>query len=191
MKLLMHICCGPCATYPTRALSEAGHEVHGFFYNPNIHPLAEHGLRVDSVKKLLEHTGITAELHEEYDVEEYFRHVVYRERNRCQACYHLRLEKAARTAARRRFDAFTTSLLVSPYQKHDLIREIGQSLGMEYGIEFYYEDFRSGWPHTRRMAREMGLYRQKYCGCIYSEKERFLFPSKKPVGNGQDNVGNA
>jgi hypothetical protein len=149
-----------------------GHDIHGFFYNPNIHPLAEHNLRLDSVKKFLETTGIPATIHDEYDVEEYFRRVVYRENNRCSACYHLRLEKAARAAAGYGFDAFTTSLLVSPHQKHDLIREIGQSVGIECGIEFYYEDFRRGWSQTREMSREMGLYRQKYCGCIYSEKER-------------------
>jgi len=174
MRLLVHICCGPCATYPLKTLREAGHEVHGFFYNPNIHPLAEHVLRLESAKKLLELTGFPATIHAEYDIEEYFRRVAYRENNRCAACYHLRLEKAARAAASEGFNAFTTSLLVSPYQKHELIREIGQNVGMEHGIEFYYEDFRPGWPETRRMSREMNLYRQKYCGCIYSEKERFL-----------------
>lgn len=174
MRLLMHMCCGPCTTYPAKVLAEAGHEIHGLFYNPNIHPLAEHTLRLDSVRKLLGHMGLTATIHEEYDVEEYFRRVVFRENNRCAACYHLRLEKAAREAAQRRFDAFTTTLLVSPYQKHELIREIGRNVGSEYEIEFYYEDFRPGWPQTRRMSGEMGLYRQKYCGCLFSEKERLL-----------------
>ncbi len=172
MRLLLHICCGPCATYPTKVLRESGHDIHGFFYNPNIHPLAEHNLRLDSAKKFLEISGISATIHDEYEVEEYFRRVVYREGNRCAACYHLRLEKAARVALNRGFDAFTTSLLVSPYQKHDLLREIGQSIGMQRGIEFYYKDFRPGWSRTREMSREMGLYRQRYCGCIYSEKER-------------------
>ncbi len=179
MKLLVHICCGPCATYPLKILREAEHEVHGFFYNPNIHPLAEYTLRLESVKTLLELTGVPATVHDEYDIEEYFRRVAHRENNRCAACYYLRLEKTARAAAREGFNAFTTSLLVSPYQKHELIREIGQSVGMEHGVEFYYEDFRPGWPETRRMSREMNLYRQKYCGCIYSEKERFLAPDSK------------
>lgn len=173
MKLLLHICCGPCATFPANALREAGHTLHGFFYNPNIHPLAEHRLRLDSVRKLVNQTGIPATLHGEYDIEKYFRRVVFRESDRCAACYHLRLEEAARVAAFQEFDAFTTTLLVSPYQKHDLIRDIGRSVGMEHGIEFYYEDFRPGWRQTRQMSREMDLYRQKYCGCIYSEKERF------------------
>ena len=185
MKLLMHICCGPCATFPAKVLGEAGHEIFGFFYNPNIHPLVEHNLRLDSVRKLLEHTGLTAALHEDYDIEEYFRRVAFRESNRCAACYHLRLERAARKAAEGGFDAFTTSLLVSPYQKHDLIREIGQSVGSEYEIEFYYEDFRHGWSQTGEMSREMDLYRQKYCGCIYSEKERVLASGGKRGRDGR------
>ncbi len=173
MNVLVHICCGPCATYPTKVLREAGHRVHGFFYNPNIHPLAEHRLRLDSARRLSEQTDFPATIEFEYDMEEYFRRVAFREAHRCAACYHMRLERAARIAARERYDAFTTSLLVSPYQKHELVREIGQTAGMEHGIEFYYEDFRAGWSQTRQMSRELNLYRQKYCGCIYSEKERF------------------
>ncbi|GAB4338478.1 MAG: epoxyqueuosine reductase QueH [Candidatus Abyssubacteria bacterium] len=178
MKTLLHICCGPCATYPVASLREAGHEVHGFFYNPNIHPLAEFKLRLDSLRKLLDAERLGATVHEDYDIEEYFRRVAFRESNRCAVCYHLRLEKAAREAADRRFDAFTTTLLVSPYQKHDLIREIGHTVGLERGVEFYYEDFRPGWPQTRQMANRLELYRQKYCGCIYSERERSLAVKK-------------
>jgi len=173
MKLLMHICCGPCATHPAKSLREAGHDVRGYFYNPNIHPLAEFRLRLESAARMLDNMDIPAEIREDYDVEEYFRRVAFRESERCAACYHLRLEAAARTAAQGGCDAFTTSLLVSPYQKHELIRDIGRSVGIERGIEFYYEDFRPGWPETRAMSREMDLYRQKYCGCIFSERERF------------------
>ena len=187
MKLLMHICCGPCATFPAKTLRETGHEVHGFFYNPNIHPLAEHRLRLDSALKMLRRMDIPATARDEYDIEEYFRRVAFRESERCAACYHLRLDMAARAATRKGFDAFTTSLLVSPYQKHDLIREIGRSVGMEHAIEFYYEDFRPGWPQTRAMSREMELYRQKYCGCIYSEKERFAARDSKKAAD----AGNA
>jgi hypothetical protein len=155
-------------------LIAAGNELQGFFYNPNVHPLAEYNLRLESAQKALSHMKIPATLAEGYDVEEYFRAVVYREHNRCAACYHLRMRKTAQLAASGGFDAFTTSLLVSPYQKHDLLREIGQNAGLEYGVEFYYEDFRRGWQQSRKMAREWGLYLQKYCGCIYSEKERFI-----------------
>jgi predicted adenine nucleotide alpha hydrolase (AANH) superfamily ATPase len=174
MKLLLHICCGPCATYPATALREAGHEMHGLFYNPNIHPLAEYRLRRDSAEKLLAHLGIEGTIDAAYPVEEFFRRVAYREADRCAACYRLRLTATAHIASERGFDAFTTSLLVSPYQKHELIRDIGRSIGLECGVEFYYEDFRPGWSRTRAMSRELDLYMQKYCGCLYSEKERFL-----------------
>jgi predicted adenine nucleotide alpha hydrolase (AANH) superfamily ATPase len=135
--------------------------------------LTEHDLRLDSVKTLLEHTGVIAIIVKEYEIEEYFKRVADREGDRCAACYRLRLEKTARVAAHQKFDAFTTTLLVSPYQKHEMIREIGERVGMEHGIDFFYEDFRPGWKDTRTISKELGLYRQKYCGCIYSEKERF------------------
>jgi predicted adenine nucleotide alpha hydrolase (AANH) superfamily ATPase len=160
-------------------LLDARHEVHGFFYNPNIHPLAEHALRLESAKKLLSYMKIPATVAKGYDIEQYFRATAYREQNRCAACYHLRLQQAAVLARSLNLNAFTTSLLVSPYQKHDLIREIGQTVGMENGIEFYYEDFRPGWAETRRLSCELELYRQKYCGCIYSERERFLKSSSR------------
>ena len=128
---------------------------------------------------MIEHMTVPADVCEEYDIEEFFRRVAFRERERCTACYHLRLEKTARAASKRGFDAFTTSLLVSPYQKHELIRDIGRSVGAEHEIEFYYEDFRPGWPETRAMSREMDLYRQKYCGCIFSERERFADRDRK------------
>lgn len=186
MKLLIHICCGPCATYPLKTLSEAGHDVRGFFYNPNIHPLVEFRLRLESARKMLGTMDVPADVCEEYDIEEYFRRVAFRESERCAACYHLRLDKAARAAAKGGFDAFTTSLLVSPYQKHELIRDIGRSAGIEHGIEFYYEDFRPGWSETRAMSREMELYRQKYCGCIFSERERFAARDAKKAKDAPD-----
>ena len=134
MKLLMHICCGPCATYPAKSLRAAGHDIHGFFYNPNIHPLAEFRLRLESAEKMIEHMTVPADVCEEYDIEEFFRRVAFREHERCSACYHLRLETTARAASKGGFDAFTTSLLVSPYQKHELIRNIGRSVGAEHFI---------------------------------------------------------
>ena len=179
MKLLMHICCGPCATYPAKSLREAGHAINAYFYNPNIHPLAEFRLRLESARKALEIMGIPADICEEYDIEEFFRRVAFREAQRCAACYHLRLDKAAAAAVEGGFDAFTTSLLVSPYQNHDMIRDIGRSVGLERGIEFLYEDFRPGFKETRAMSQEMELYRQKYCGCIFSERERFKSGAKK------------
>jgi len=95
-------------------------------------------------------------------------------KERCQYCYLVRLEATALEAKKEAFDGFSTTLLQSTHQNHDLIKEIGERLAKEIGIPFYYEDFRQGWRKGVEVSKAMGLYRQQYCGCIYSEKERFL-----------------
>jgi epoxyqueuosine reductase len=117
---------------------------------------------------------------EGYDMEEFLKSVAFREADRCYTCYSMRLNYAAKMAKDRAFDAFTTTLLYSKYQKHDLIRSIGETLAKEYGISFYYQDFRVGWSEGVRISKEKGLYRQPYCGCIYSEKDRYW--RKTPSG---------
>ena len=147
MKLLLHMCCAPCSIYPASVLKEEGMEFEGVFYNPNIHPIEEFDQgRWENFKENGE--------------------------KRCNMCYSTRLEKAAQFAAQNGFHAFTTTLLVSPYQKHDLIKEIGERFAQKYGLRFYYKDFRPGFRKGQQMAKEMGLYRQKYCGCIVSLRER-------------------
>jgi hypothetical protein len=113
-------------------------------------------------------------MHDEYLLEDFLAAVAAEPSQRCRYCYVSRLEAAAREAAARGFDAYTSSLLYSRYQNHDLIRSEGERLGERYGVRFHYEDFRSGWQEGIRRAKELGLYRQQYCGCIYSEKERYL-----------------
>jgi predicted adenine nucleotide alpha hydrolase (AANH) superfamily ATPase len=113
----------------------------------------------------------------DYDLEDFLRQVVFRESHRCIHCYSSRLEAAARTAKKSSFDAFTTTLLYSKRQKHDLICSIAEEVSRKHGIPFYYEDFRAGWKEGQEKAKSLGLYRQQYCGCIYSEKERF-YPKK-------------
>ena len=110
---------------------------------------------------------------DEYLLEEFLRNVAPSPEKRCQYCYTVRLEAAAREAKKEPFDAFSTTLLYSIYQKHDLIKEIGERVAGEVGIPFYYEDFRPGWRKGVEVSKALGLYRQQYCGCIYSEKERF------------------
>jgi len=180
MKILMHTCCGPCSIYPLDKLTEEGHEVYGLFYNPNIHPYTEFKNRLDAAKKFYEIRGNKLIVLEEYPLEEFLRNCAFRENSRCIYCYSIRLERTASIAKRSGFDAFTTSLLVSPYQKHDLIKKLGEDIAVRYGIDFYYKDFRGGFKEGRQKARELGLYLQKYCGCIYSEKERFY---KEPKNN--------
>ena len=178
MRLLLHTCCGPCAIHPLAYLRQEGHEVHGYFFNPNIHPYTEYRRRKEAVADFAAASNWPVIFAEEYPIETYFREVAYREKDRCRFCYFLRLRQTARVARRGKFDAFTTTLLVSPFQKHDLVREVGQAVAVEFEIPFYYVDFRPGYKQGVHRSRELGLYRQQYCGCLYSEKERFA-PGRK------------
>ena len=177
-RILLHMCCAPCTTYPLQQLRGRWERIIGFYYNPNIHPYREYEKRLSAVRQLAEITGLEMIYRDEYDLEDFLRCVVFREQNRCQYCYHRRLEAAARTAAKSKFDAFTSTLLYSRLQKHDLIAEIGESLGKKWGVPFYYGDFREGWKEGIALSKEMRLYRQQYCGCIYSEKDRY-YPAAK------------
>ena len=103
----------------------------------------------------------------------YFQAVVGHEKERCGDCFKMRLGMTAAVARVKGFTSFTTTLLISPYQKHELLREVAETAAKEQGIDFYYEDFRTGFRESQRLSREMNLYRQKYCGCVYSEWERF------------------
>ncbi|MEJ2167448.1 MAG: epoxyqueuosine reductase QueH, partial [Desulfobacterales bacterium] len=111
-----------------------------------------------------------------YDLEGFIRNVVYREKNRCSYCYHDRLQTTARMARHGKFDYFTTTLLYSKFQRHELIKSIGESVGRSTGVPFLYEDFREGWKEGVETSKALEMYRQPYCGCIYSEKERFFHP---------------
>jgi predicted adenine nucleotide alpha hydrolase (AANH) superfamily ATPase len=178
MKLLLHICCGPCATYPVTQLRTEGHDLHGFFYNPNIHPYQEYARRKEGVEQLALAEDLPVIYHADYELEYFLREVVFRENQRCRFCYYMRLKQAAQVAKHGKFGAFTSSLLVSPYQRHAQIKEIGELVGHEVGIPFYYEDFRPGYHQTIIRSKELGLYRQQYCGCIFSERDRFA-PKRK------------
>ncbi|OPY58127.1 MAG: hypothetical protein A4E55_01113 [Pelotomaculum sp. PtaU1.Bin035] len=173
MKMLLHICCGPCSIYPVQYLREKGISIYGYFYNPNIHPYTEYNRRKETLEKYAGEISLNMIFDNEYRLEEFLQGVVYREANRCLICYSMRLNQAARVAKKGGFDCFSTTLLVSPYQKHGLIREIGEAVGNKYDILFYYADFRPGYREATVLSKEIGMYRQQYCGCIYSEKERY------------------
>jgi len=174
MKILVHICCGPCAITPVTALLEAGMGVNGLYYNPNIHPLQEYLRRREGVVQMAERLGIQVIYKDdEYDPKDYFRAVTYREPNRCLPCYSLRLERTLSIARRGGFDAFTSTLLYSKFQKHEQIRTLGSDLAEGSGVEFHYQDFREGWSQGIALSKEWGMYRQQYCGCLYSEFERY------------------
>jgi predicted adenine nucleotide alpha hydrolase (AANH) superfamily ATPase len=171
-NLYLHICCAPCSAWSVPALREEGFQVRGYFYNPNIHPFSEYLRRSEALSSYQSDLGIDIDYARDYRPEEYFIAVIDSLDERCRHCYELRLRSTAREARRRKSDAFSTTLLFSVYQKHDLLREAGERIGKEEGVPFLYRDLRPGWEEGGRSYRETGLYRQNYCGCIFSEKER-------------------
>ena len=174
-SILLHICCAPCATYPVLRLRELGYSVTGYWYNPNIHPWQEHEARRKSLLGYGEQTGLPLIVEPGYDIVRFMQEIVGRERHgdRCAVCYNMRLNAAAACASRLSIPLITTTLLISPYQDQNLIREIGEAAATRHGVEFYFENFRRGWSERGRLTRKYGLYRQQYCGCLYSEFERY------------------
>lgn len=170
MKLLVHMCCGPCAVYPLESIKEKGIEAEGLFYNPNIHPREEYERRKENVLLLAEKQNLKVHVIEDFRQEQWER-FSGSEVSRCQMCYALRMRETAEFAKDNGYDSFTTTLLVSPYQKHELIVELCEKYAKEFGIEFYYEDFRVGFRKGQQGAKDLGLYRQKFCGCIVSYNE--------------------
>jgi len=174
MKLLMHMCCSNCSIYPLQSLLLDGIDVRGFWFNPNIHPYTEYASRLESLMTLGRLWNLDIAYEDDYALDAFLSSVAGKGVGRCPVCYELRLDRAAREAKRMNLDGFTTSLLVSPYQKFDMIQTIGREAGKRHGIPFHATDFRTGWKTTQRLSRELGLYRQRYCGCIYSERDRFV-----------------
>lgn len=174
MKVLLHICCAPCAITPLDHLHGQGMEVMGFFYRHNIHPYTECQRRESTLKTYSGQIGLRVIYQEGYDLEGFLRNAAFREGDRCRICYHDRLRATALLAKRGKFDAFTSTLLYSKFQKHDGIRSIGEAVGREVGVPFFYHDFREGWKAGIEASKRLGMYRQQYCGCIYSEKERYF-----------------
>lgn len=173
MDVLLHICCGACAIEPFEQLSAEGHRVTGCFFNPNIHPLVEFRRRLKSVKVLQERLPIPVIYEEDYGLEAYLDAVDRHRPARCEGCCRLRLGHTARLAAERGFGAFTTTLLSSAHQDHELVRRVGERMAEQSGVAFLYADWRPLAERGHERARKMHLYMQSYCGCIFSEWERF------------------
>jgi predicted adenine nucleotide alpha hydrolase (AANH) superfamily ATPase len=174
LKVLLHTCCGPCTIVPLRRLREEGDEVFGVYANPNIQPYTEWDRRRQALEALAEAEGLRLLPHANYDPVEWLRAVSFREGERCRVCYYTRLRHVAGLARRGRFDAFASTLCYSRLQKHELIQEIGQAVGEETGVPFLHRDWRDGWSEGVEASKALGLYRQPYCGCIYSEWERYV-----------------
>ncbi|GAB6036334.1 epoxyqueuosine reductase QueH [Fundidesulfovibrio butyratiphilus] len=172
--ILMHACCGPCSITVAKSLMERGLTPLGFYYNPNIHPLMEYVRRRDALKDVSARLGFeSVYADDEYDPALYLRLTAFREKDRCEQCYRLRLTRAAREARARGLAAMTSTLLYSRYQNHDLIAAVGREAASDQGVDFHYEDFRAGWQEGIDLSRSWGVYRQPYCGCILSEYDRY------------------
>ncbi|MBM3251942.1 MAG: epoxyqueuosine reductase QueH [Candidatus Omnitrophica bacterium] len=174
MKLLLHTCCAPCLIYPYEFLKKQDYEVQGFFYNPNIQPLSEYKNRKKAVEDYAKSVGIIVHYEEKYQPEDFFRLVANNEKapKRCHFCWQFRLKKTAELAKEKGFDCFSTTLLVSPYQDIEKIKEIGEEISKNTGIRFIFGDFRSGFRDAHKKAKDLDIFCQKYCGCIFSEIER-------------------
>jgi len=174
MKLLLHACCAPCAIYPIKkARLDGFKDISIFFYNPNIHPGSEFLKRKHDMDNLVKSVGLE-EVPAPYSQKDYFDKITDFEniKKRCYSCWQLRLEKTASLAKEKDFNAFTTTLLVSPYQDHKVLKEVCQSISEKKDIKFYYKDFRRGFKDAHIEARKRNMYCQNYCGCIFSLVEK-------------------
>lgn len=149
-------------------------DVMGFFYRHNIHPFQECQKREETLKHYSDDIGLRVIYQQDYKMEEFLQSVVFREKDRCRYCYHDRLKATARVARKGKFDAFSTTLLYSKFQNHERIIKTGEAIAKKYDVKFFYQDFREGWKFGIEESKRLGMYRQQYCGCIYSEKDRYF-----------------
>ena len=178
MNTLLHICCAPCANQCIEVLRTDGFQVTGYWYNPNIHPFTEYRARRNCLRDYAATIDLPLIEQDAYALRPFIREVAEDIGNRCVKCYEMRLFEAARTAKEKGFDSFTSSLFISPYQNHELMRDVAERAASEHGVEFLYRDFRPYFKAGQEKARELEFYMQKYCGCVFSEQERYLKPSK-------------
>lgn len=173
-RLLLHTCCAPCSVYCVELLRSEDIEPVSFWYNPNIHPYQEYKARRDALITYASDIDMELIIRENYGLRDFVRAVASHIDNRCRYCYTTRMEETARYAAENGFTAFSTTLLVSPYQDHEGICAAANALADRYGVSFLYRDFRTGFRDGQAKAREHGMYMQKYCGCIFSEEDRYI-----------------
>ena len=178
MKTLLHVCCAPCANQCVELLRGEEIEVYSFWYNPNIHPFTEYRARRNCLRAYAEDIQLPLIEKNDYALRPFIREVAADIENRCGKCYEMRLFEAAKQAKEGGFDSFTSSLFISPYQNHDLMAATAEKAAAEYGVEFLYRDFRPLFKAGQEYARAHEFYMQKYCGCVFSEEERYLKRSK-------------
>ena len=180
MKLLLHTCCAPCSVYCIDELRKEGIEPTVYWYNPNIHPYKEYQARRDCLKEYTKSINVEAIFEEEYGLDEFCKEAVKDLQARCvNYCYPVRLRKTFEYAKQNGYDTVSTTLLYSIYQKHEFIKQLMEKYSQEYGIDFLYRDFREGFWEGHQKAHDLGLYMQKYCGCIFSEEMRYY--NRNPI----------
>ncbi len=178
MKTLLHICCAPCANQCVETLRAENIDVTGYWYNPNIHPFTEYRSRRNTLREYAVSVNLPLVEQNDYGIRPFVRAVCDNIAGRCVKCYDMRFRKTAQYAAENGFDSFTSSLFISPYQNHELMRQVAEQAAEEFGVAFLYRDFRPYFHAGQDYAREQGFYMQKYCGCIFSEEERYLKAKK-------------
>ena len=172
-SVLMHTCCAPCSLSCIDSLRAEGIEPVAFWYNPNIHPWKEYEARRDCLLAYAPTIEMQVIVDEDYGLRTFIEHVASDIDHRCTYCYQHRLEETARYAAEHGYEAFTSTLLASLYQDHDGIKAAAEKYARQYGVEFLYRDFRPNFRAGNQRARELGFYMQKYCGCVFSEQDRY------------------
>lgn len=178
-RLLLHACCAPCSSHVLTVLREI-FDITVFFYNPNIQPESEFDFRYDELYRLISEMGLSVRLIKgDYDTRRFFEIAASHETDpeggpRCYGCYRLRLSAAASVAEKEGFDYFTTTLSISPHKNAEWLNKIGEELQKEYGVRYLYSDFKKkeGYKHSIELSRQYNLYRQDYCGCVYSKKAK-------------------
>lgn len=173
MRTLLHICCAPCSVACVEMLREEGIEPVGFWYNPNIHPFTEYKMRKNTLVQYAKDINMNLVLENEYGLRHFIEGIFPHFDKRCEFCYTIRFEETAKYAAENGFDSFSSTLFVSPYQNHELMKQVAEKAAEKYGISFLHRDFSIRFREGQDKARELDLYMQKYCGCVFSEEERY------------------
>ena len=174
MKLLLHTCCAPCSTYVVDKLRKDGYDdITSLWYNPNIHPLKEYKMRKNTLVEYAKSIDCKLIVENDYGLRKFIEGIYPNFDNRCGFCYRIRLFETAKYARDNGFDCFTSTLFISPYQNHELMKTTAEVAANEFGVEFLYRDFRPFFKEGQGKARELELYMQKYCGCVFSEEDRY------------------
>ena len=182
--IILHICCGPCSIYPVSYFKERGIEFKGYFYNPNIHPYKEFRQRIKALEEIQKIFDFEVIWDKEYGLRKFIKETFMlwdKPGKRCERCYIMRLTSTVKKALELKAEAFTTTMLYSIHQNHQLLKEIAEDLSYRYKIPFFYEDFRIGYQKGEETVKNLNIYRQGYCGCIFSEEERYSKKRKKEL----------